>query len=258
MVVQASCLHGWQCGQDDCATRAGSDMSNNRLLPSPVSFIKGRFSLLLIALFLLFLLHTFFVGHPLTLYSLSVLLLVILLATIHALGDNRMVSLTASVLGLAALTLRWVTHVSESHVLLLISEGVGAVFFAFIAVTILALVLRAQTVTEDTVSGALCVYLLIGLVWAFLFMLLESVHPGSFRFGEGVKIATDTAQPFSASLSLFVYFSFVTLSTVGYGDILPLTGPARGLATLEGIIGQFYMAVLVARFVGLYIVHSQR
>jgi hypothetical protein len=59
-------------------------------------------------------------------------------------------------------------------------------------------------------------------------------------------------------LSLFLYFSFVTLSTVGYGDILPLTGPAHGLAALEGIIGQFYMAVLVARFVGLYIVHSQR
>jgi hypothetical protein len=59
-------------------------------------------------------------------------------------------------------------------------------------------------------------------------------------------------------LSLFLYFSLVTLSTVGFGDIVPLSGPARGLATLEGIIGQFYMAVLVARLVGLYIVHSQR
>jgi hypothetical protein len=233
-------------------------MSNNRLLLSSVSFIRGRFSSLLIALFLLFLLHTFFAGHLLTLYSLSVLLLVILLATLHALGDNRMVSLTASMLGLVALSLRWATHVSDSQVLLLISEGVGALFFAFTAVTILALVLRAQTVTGDIVSGALCVYLLIGLVWAFLFMLLESIHPGSFRIGEGTTIAADTVPPRSVFLSLFVYFSFVTLATVGYGDIVPLTGPARGLATLEGIIGQFYIAVLVARFVGLYIVHSQR
>jgi hypothetical protein len=113
-------------------------------------------------------------------------------------------------------------------------------------------------VTGDIVSGALCVYLLIGLVWAFLFMLLESVHPGSFQLGAGATTAANPGHPGPAYLSLFLYFSFVTLSTVGYGDILPLTGPARGLAALEGIIGQFYMAVLVARFVGLYIVHSQR
>jgi hypothetical protein len=251
-------LQGRQRGQDGNTTKAQSDMSDNRLLLSPVGFIRSRFSSLLIALFLLFLLHTFLAGHPLTLYALSGLMMVILLATLHALGDNRMVSLAASVLGLTALALRWATHVSDSQVLLLTSEGVGALFFAFTAVVILALILRAQTVTGDIVSGALCVYLLIGLTWAFLFMVVESIDPGSFRIGEGATIAADIAHPRSVSLSLFVYFSFVTLATVGYGDIVPLTGPARGLATLEGIIGQFYLAVLVARFVGLYIVHSQR
>jgi hypothetical protein len=84
------------------------------------------------------------------------------------------------------------------------------------------------------------------------------VHPGSFRIGEGETIAADPAHPRSVPLSLFLYFSLVTLSTVGFGDIVPLTGPPRGLATLEGIVGQFYMAVLVARLVGLYAVHSER
>src|SRR5262249_1260599 len=121
-----------------------------------------------------------------------------------------------------------------------------------------AAVLRAKTVTGDIVCGALCVYLLIGLIWAFLFLLLESVHPGSFRLEEGLTTATDLTSARSAHIAIFMYFSFITLSTVGYGEILPLTPPAHGLAALEGIIGQFYMAVLVARFVGLYIVHSQR
>jgi hypothetical protein len=233
-------------------------MSNNQLLPSPIGFLRGRFSSLLTSLFLFFLLHAFLADHPLTRYFVPALLLVTLVTSVSAFSDDRRISLVAGVLGLATFALRWATYVSESHLLWLISEGIGALFFAFVAVIILASVLRAQTVTGDTISGALCVYLLIGLVWAFLFMLVESVHPGSFQLGEGVKTAGDTAHPPSAPLSLFLYFSFVTLSTVAYGDILPLTGPARGLAALEGIIGQFYLAVLVARLVGLYIVHRQR
>jgi len=233
-------------------------MDEQRFLPSASRFLKGRFSFLLISLLFFFLLHTFLAGHHLARYFLPTLLLVTLITNIHLFGDNRMASLVASVLGLATLVLRWTTLVSENQVLLLIGEGTGALFFVFIALTILAAVLRAKTVTGDIVSGALCVYLLIGMVWAFLFMLLESVHPGSFQLGEGATTVADSVHRRSAYLSLFLYFSFVTLSTVGYGDILPLTPPAHGLAALEGVIGQFYMAVLVARFVGLHLVHSQR
>jgi hypothetical protein len=170
-----------------------------------VRFLTGRFSALLIALFLLFLLHVFLAGHPLTQNALPVFLFVILLANVHALGDNKIVSLIASLLGLAALALRWAMYASESHVLLLISEGVGTLFFAFTTVTILTMVLRTQTVTGDTVSGALCVYLLMGLMWAFLYMLVESVHPGTFRFAVEMKIAGDAAYPPPAFLSRFIY-----------------------------------------------------
>jgi hypothetical protein len=233
-------------------------MTHDRILASPVGFLRGRFSSLLVALVLLFLLYTFLATHPLTRHSLPVFLIVILLANIYAFGDNRRVSLAASVLGLAALALRGAIYISDNHVLLLIGEGVGALFFAFIAVTVLAAVLRDQIVTGDTISGALCVYFLMGIMWTFLFMLVEAVHPGSFRLGEGGTIATPPDHLHSAPLPLFLYFSLVTLSTVGFGDIVPLSGPARGLAALEGIIGQFYMAVLVARLVGLHIVHRQQ
>src|SRR5262245_57345547 len=142
-------------------------MSNNRLLPSSVGFLRGRFSSLLVALFLFFLLHTFLAGHPLTPYFLPVLLLVTLITSISAFSDDKRIILVASVLGLATLAFRWAMSVSDSHWLRIIGEGTGALFFAFITVIILASVLRAQIVTGDIISGALCVYLLIGLVWAF-------------------------------------------------------------------------------------------
>jgi len=233
-------------------------MNNNRLLPSPVGFLRSRFSFLLISLLSLFLLQTFLVGHPLSRYFLPGFLLVIVFASLSAFSDNRKISLMTGVFGFVILALRYGTYVSESSFLLLMSDSSGALFFAFIAVLILAAVLRAQTVTGDTISGALCVYLLLGIVWAFLFMLVESVHPGSFQIAEAERTAVDPKHGPSASLSLFMYFSLVTLSTVGYGDVIPLTGPARGLAAFEGVMGQFYLAVLVARLVGLYASRSQR
>ena len=105
-------------------------------------------------------------------------------------------------------------------------------------------------VTADKIYGALCVYLLIGLTWGFMFLTLEGFQPGSFQFGQARSsgIEKDPAT--------LVYFSFVTLSTVGYGDITPLSPPARSFAFMEAIIGQIYLAVLVARLVGLHIAYS--
>ncbi|MBI3797916.1 MAG: two pore domain potassium channel family protein [Deltaproteobacteria bacterium] len=233
-------------------------MSNNQLLAASTGFLRGRFSILLIAFFVLFLLQMLLADFPLTHYSIPAVLLVALLASVSAFSDNRGGSLLVSVLGVVALAFRWATYVSESYVLQFISDSMGVLFFALIAVLILAAVLREHTVTGDTISGALCVYFLMALVWAFLFMLVESAHPGSFQITEGKKIAADPNHSLAPPLSVFIYFSLVTLSTVGYGDILPLTTPARGLAALEGVIGQFYLAVLVARLVGLYTARSER
>lgn len=240
------------------AAPPGHDMSNTQLLLSPARFLSGRFSALLIAFFLLFLLEIFFADHPLMRYVIPAFLLVTLLASISAFSDHKIVSSIATVLGLTAVVLRWGTYVSDNYALLLISGSIGVLFFAFIAVLILAAVLRDQTVTGDTISGALCVYFLIAMMWALLFALMDRVHPGSFQITTGEKIDMDPKYPHSLSVAIFIYFSLITLSTVGYGDIVPLTSSARGLAALEGIVGQFYLAVLVARLVGLYTARSRR
>jgi hypothetical protein len=86
------------------------------------------------------------------------------------------------------------------------------------------------------IAGAVTIYLLLGLIWARLYQFLEFVRPGSFRFPTGEDFNT----------AILTYFSFVTLATVGYGDVTPLTIVARDLAVLEAIMGQLYLVILIS------------
>lgn len=113
----------------------------------------------------------------------------------------------------------------------------------FLAAIVARDVYTSDEVTPATISGALFVYLLIGAIWAQLYHLTEVLNPGSFS-----GIATDSPPE---ALSAFRYFSFVTLTTVGYGDVSPVSAAARSLAVLEAIVGQLYLVAAVARLVGL-------
>ncbi len=100
----------------------------------------------------------------------------------------------------------------------------------------------------NTSCGSLSVYLLLGLLWAFAFALLESAVPGSFSGIERGMGFTDYKR--------FFGFSFVTLTTLGYGNVVPLTPRADALAVAEAIVGQIYLTVLVARLVALNLIHG--
>jgi ion channel len=111
---------------------------------------------------------------------------------------------------------------------------------------ILTLVFSAQRVTADSVFASLVVYQLVGLFFAEAYTLVEMVHPGSFHF------PNTGAVPAGSEHVELLYFSFVTVATLGYGDILPLTSFARGVVVIEAIAGQFYVAVVVAILVGAF------
>ena len=121
-------------------------------------------------------------------------------------------------------------------------------FLTFMTVNILRDVLRSEAVTWDKIQGAVCAYLLIGVTWGAIYAWIGLRDPQAFSGA----LQGFTADP-TASMT---YFSFVTLTTLGYGDITPLTPSARSLATLEAIIGQFYVAVIVARLVGIQVAQS--
>jgi hypothetical protein len=112
---------------------------------------------------------------------------------------------------------------------------------------ILAQVVRSGPVTAARVQGAIAVYLLLGIGWANAYQVAEHVFPGSF--------ASTAAQSLSAND--WLYFSFVTLTTVGFGDVVPVHRVARSLAIGEALTGQLYIAVLLARLVSLEVSRSQ-
>jgi hypothetical protein len=104
----------------------------------------------------------------------------------------------------------------------------------------------------DLIYATICVYLLIGVAWAYVYSVLENIFPGSFNFPLNLLQANPSLNEGRKHLTLLFYYSFVTLTTLGYGDITPVTPPAQSLSTLEAIMGQFYIAILVARLVGIY------
>jgi len=106
-------------------------------------------------------------------------------------------------------------------------------------------VVFGTAISINRLVGAVCVYLLFGVIWALSYSVLEFAAPGSFA---GIETWTDRGWD-----SEWLYFSFVTMTTLGYGDLLPISATARALAYMQAVFGQFYVAVLVAGLVGAYI-----
>jgi hypothetical protein len=216
----------------------------------PLAFTRSPLLSLLIALLALLLLYPFFADSVMAHAFWDICSSAILLLGLYAISHVRRHLVIALVLAIAVLGTKWSAYVIDNEMLLLVNYGLGVFFFTFTACLLLADVLRKGAVTADKIYGALCVYLLIGLTWGFMFLTLEGVQPGSFSLGQGQSTRIDKDP------ATLVYFSFITLSTVGYGDITPLSPPARSFAFMEAIIGQIYLAVLVARLVGLHIASS--
>lgn len=139
-------------------------------------------------------------------------------------------------------------HLQPPHVVFSAAMHVLAgLFLLFLVTVILRAVYQDDDVTPDSIFGTLCGYLLVALTFGHFFTALEVLEPGSFVVNE------QTLQAFNEQKNdyyLLTYFSLVTITTVGYGDIMPGTAATRGLATVEAITGQFYIAVLVAELIG--------
>jgi len=127
-----------------------------------------------------------------------------------------------------------------------------AALFAFLLLAIsftLKQIAMATDISPNRLIGAVCVYLLLGVIWAVAYTMLEMISPGSFGGftplqGRGWD-------------SEWLYFSFVTMTTLGYGDILPVSATARVLAYMQAVFGQFYVAILVAGLVSALISSRQ-
>jgi hypothetical protein len=209
----------------------------------------GRFSALLVTLIGLLMILSWAAetGHrgPLLRIATSA----VLLGGVYAVSGRR----THTILGLAvaipALVIGWAWELLGWHWLLVSNLALTALFLFLITLFVLGAVGRREQVDADTVLGGVCVYLLFVVAFMYTHGLVEVLSPDSYRLaGSRLEIS-------STGTSLFVqffYFSMVTITTLGYGDMVPTGGFARLLCGLEAIFGQLFVAIFIARLVSLY------
>lgn len=156
---------------------------------------------------------------------------------------RRSVVLTVALFGLGRLMLDWIAHGPLPRSVLAGDLILRAAFVLLIAVIVTAQVFRPGNFSHHRVQGAVAVYLLAALAWAYVYEVLYLLDPSALHIS-----ATIGSTP---NLALFRFFSFETLTTLGYGDVLPTSSIARTLAALEALFGQLFPAVMIARLVSL-------
>lgn len=221
---------------------------------------QRRHTALLCAIAVAFLVRPLVGDHPAASLAFSLAFLALMLVALYAtqidelIGDRssllrqrRRRRVTGLVLAAFAIVERIVALIDPVRPAYAFAALSWLLYFAFIAWCQLHRVLRHRRVTGETISMAISVYLLLGLNWSLLYSMMAVRQPGAFHVAGGTAIANpDDIFP------LMLYFSLTTLSTIGYGDITPVSLQARFAAVAEGITGQLYLAILVARLVSLH------
>ncbi|MCU0958516.1 MAG: potassium channel family protein [Pirellulaceae bacterium] len=163
--------------------------------------------------------------------------------------EHLSIALLLGGLALLGIVLSHVLGGSSGPPCLVVAYILAAGFYAFALYGMLRalLVNQLNPLSGDAVFGAVCGYLLLGIIWSLLYCAVEAATPGSFHVAPTTGAAAQSAELNRLDLT---YYSYVTLATVGYGDVTPITHVARTLAWTEAIVGQFYLAVLVAGLVG--------
>ncbi len=209
--------------------------------------LKEKFLFLLIALLSMILLTPLlrnFVGISILM---DIFITIVFIAGIYAVSSKRLFSAIAFLLALPTFVITWFSTLRDSAAFIVLGDGAGALFTGFMLITILSFIVKEKKVSANVIYGAIVAYLLMAIMWAFVYRVLETLQPGSFNMVQGHALE---------SRSLFTYFSFVTLTTLGYGDITPATDAARSFAIVEALAGQIYLVVLVARLVGIHIAQT--
>ncbi len=176
----------------------------------------------------------------------AIVLTLVLGAGVLAIGHRRQSLILGLVLVLPALIGKWVHHLRPDLLNPAFFQAPGAIFVAFVVVQLLLFILRSPRVNAEVLCAGVAGYLTLGLMWVFAYLLVADMIPGAFSVPAGGQL-----DRFSA-----LYFSIITLTTTGYGDITPVSSVARMLAMMEAVTGTFYIAVLISRLVALYSVST--
>ena len=221
---------------------------------------QARFTQLLIGLALLLFVTPFVdtfsnhLGKAIAAVVVTVLLSVVLIAAALAVcGDRKQSRTITLVMASVCLILTLLAHLTNESALRIAQEILTIGFLLHVVRLIVRSLFRQNQVDFDAIAASLCGYLLIGVAFAVVFALVMEVDGDALSINVSAQTTKMTFHFGDQHTATALYFSFVTLTTLGYGDITPASMPARMLTTAEALIGQLYLVVLVSRLVGLHI-----
>jgi hypothetical protein len=174
----------------------------------------------------------------------DIFLTAIVISMIYTVSDKKSHVIIGLVLAIVMVTFLWLQHFYANKWIAAISMLAGALFGAVVIISLLGFMLRSDDVNFEIISAAILVYLVAALMWAFTYSLLELIDPASFN--------VELKRP-EGYVLLFQYYSFVTITTLGYGDITPVSDVAKAFSILEAVVGQLYLVVVVAWLVGMHV-----
>ena len=201
--------------------------------------MKSRFIYIILAIMLVLLINPFIEHAGKTGHFLAILIFAMIpLTSFYALTTDRRRAMTILFIAAPFVILDVINLFLAHRYLMVAAYSIGTVLYLYIIVLLVINLLSYRVVTANLIYCAISTYLLIGIMWTGIYAIVEGILPGAFS---GVSETSD-----------LVYFSFVTLTTVGYGDITPQIILAKRLAVIEAAMGSIYMAVIIAMIVGRY------
>ncbi|MGH7788745.1 MAG: potassium channel family protein [Candidatus Binatia bacterium] len=240
---------------------SGDDAAAHRRAPARLREARQAFwaSEWSLSCLLVFLVVTVFVAEPLIAVGpvghavLGLVFSAVLVTGIIAVAKSRTVAIAFGSVAIASVAIHWVHYATKDPALDALNAIGTLIACGMLAAIVLVQVFREGSITLHRVQGAICVYLLLGMMWAAIYALIFVHDPNAFDFGR-------TGTPTSAIRARvrFVYFSLTTLTTVGYGDITAVSPIARSMAMLEAVTGQLFPAILIARLVSMELYYRQR
>ncbi len=226
----------------------GSIFTSKRL-----GFFKGNYNVLLIGLFVLFVFRPYD-RNTVYLAIWKLLLTANILAAIFNCKHVHKVRIAATCLAIPTVLFCWLDLIWAQEWSLVTTTILSILFTFLTTISIIYDVLVVSKVNFETLRGVICAYFLVAIGFAYLYWLLEWISPGSFFISYNTNVSLAS---YSEYISEMFYFSFGTLLTIGFGDIIATKDVAQTAVIIEGIIGQFYIAILVARLVSIYAVSAQ-
>lgn len=218
------------------------------------AFIKGRFSLFLITMVAMFFIMPLAGGDQgLVDQIFGWFIILVLLSCLRAISDSRKTFIFMTVLTLinVLLTGHEIIAEGESDLYRLYVLVFKALYFSLVLFSIMRFVLKDSAVTGDKIYGAISAFLLMGMIWSFIYTAFYVANPASFNV-PAEWLTNETVNSFWA-----IYFSYTTLTTLGYGDIAPQTPLAQSYAVMQAVFGQIFLTVIIARLIALHISHER-